>query len=749
MAISLKKFGWNKKAKEGIRAKTPTVLQMEAVECGAASLSAVLGYYGTYIPLEELRVACGVSRDGSKASNILHAARRYGLEAKGFRLEPSSLYTLQMPVIVHWNFNHFLVVEGFKGDTVYLNDPASGPRTVSLDEFDESFTGIVLTFNKGENYKPQGKKPNTLKILRQRLTGSEIAVAFVVLASLALVIPGLLLPAFTRVFVDYYLVNGRHEWIVPLLGGMVLTAIARSFLTWLQQYYLLRLETKLSLLSASQFFWHILQLPVEFFTQRSAGDINSRIGQNDRVAQLLSGELATSLMNVILIFFYAILMFRYSVPLTILGICFAALNFVMLQRVSRFRKDINLRLIKDQGKLSAATFSSLQQIETLKSTGAEGDAFSSWAGYQANANNAQQQFGSTNQILTVLPGMLAQLSNILVLALGSWLVIRGQMTVGTLVAFQTLMASFLAPVNQMVQVGGQVQEVNGTIQRLDDVLKYETDPQVEFTSESEETAVSYTKLSGRLQIRNLTFGYSKLAAPLIEDFDLDIEPGMRVALVGGSGSGKSTIARLIAGLYQPWEGQILLDGVERHLVPRAILNNSLRIVDQQIFMFEGSIHDNLAMWDQHIPMEQIIQAAKDAHIHLEIAGRPGGYDSEVQENGRNFSGGQRQRLEIARALVTNPSVLILDEATSALDPVTEQIIDDHLRRRGCTCLIVAHRLSTIRDCDEIIVLDSGKVLERGSHDALWRKNGVYTRLIKSEGSKSEILLDSLMEQLTA
>lgn len=748
MAISLSNFGWKNK-KEGIRVKTPTVLQMEAVECGAAALGSVLSYYRTYVPLEELRVACGVSRDGSKASNILHAARSYGLEAKGFRLEPTSLYNLQMPIIVHWNFNHFLVVEGFKGDVVYLNDPASGPRTVSLDEFDESFTGIVLTFKKGENFKPQGQRPNTLKILRQRLVGSEVAVTFVVLASLALVIPGLLLPAFTRVFVDYYLVNGRQEWILPLLGGMVFTAIVRSCLTWLQQYYLLRLETKLSLLSASQFFWHILQLPVEFFTQRSAGDINSRIGQNDRVAQLLSGELATSLMNVILIFFYAVLMFRYSVPLTILGICFATLNFVMLQRVSRFRKDINLRLIKDQGKLAAATFSSLQQIETLKSTGAEGDAFSSWAGYQANANNAQQQFGSTNQILTVLPGMLAQLCNIFILALGSWLVIQGRMTVGTLVAFQTLMASFLAPVNQMVQVGGQLQEVNGTIQRLDDVLKYETDPQVALTAEAPETAVPHAKLSGRLQIRDLTFGYSKLAAPLIEGFNLDIEPGMRVALVGGSGSGKSTIARLIAGLYQPWNGQILLDGTERHLIPRPILNNSLRIVDQQIFMFEGTIHDNLAMWDQHIPLEQITQAAKDAHIHLEIAGRPGGYDSEVQENGRNFSGGQRQRLEIARALVTNPSILLLDEATSALDPVTEQIIDDNLRRRGCTCVIVAHRLSTIRDCDEIIVLDAGKVVERGTHDSLWRKNGVYSRLIKSEGAKSEILLDSLMEQLIA
>lgn len=740
---------WNRIKEFRRRAKTPTVLQMEAVECGAAALSAVLGYFGTFIPLEELRVACGVSRDGSKASHILRAARSYGLEAKGFRLEPASVRDLTMPVIVHWNFNHFLVVEGFNGDTVYLNDPASGPRTVSIDEFDESFTGVVLTFSKGEQFKREGKRPNTLKILRQRVAGSETAVAFVVLASLALVIPGLLLPAFVRIFVDFYLVAGHHNWLIPLLLGMLATAVVRSLLTWMQQSYLLRLETKLSLLSASQFFWHILRLPIEFFTQRSAGDINSRIGQNDRIAQLLSGELATSLMNVILIVFYALLMFRYSVILTALGIGVAVLNFITLQMVSRQRQDINLRLIKDQGKLSAATFSNLQLIETLKSTGNEADAFSSWAGYQAKANNALQQFGATNQVLNVMPGVLAQLSNILILVVGSLLIIDGQMSVGSLVAFQSLMSSFLAPVNQMVQLGGQLQEVTGTIQRLDDVLKYEPDPQVQFVPDTAVAVQNGAKLSGRLHIRDLTFGYSKLAKPLIEHFNLEIEPGMRVALVGGSGSGKSTIARLIAGLYVPWEGQILLDGTERHQLPRHLLNNSLRIVDQQIFMFEGSVRDNLTMWDKNIPEEQIVQAAKDAHIHLEVAGRPGGYDSEVQENGRNFSGGQRQRLEIARALVSNPSILILDEATSALDPVTEQIIDDNLRRRGCTCLIVAHRLSSIRDCDEIIVLESGVVVERGSHDSLWRKNGAYTKLLKSEGAKSELLLDSLMEQLIA
>lgn len=731
------------------RMRTPTVLQMEAVECGAAALGIVLGHYGRYVPLEELRVACGVSRDGSTAGNIVKAARRYGLVAKGFRKKPESLRRIHKPAILHWNFNHFLVLEGFHKDKVYLNDPATGPRTVSFTELDEAFTGVVLTFEKGPEFTAGGQKPSLVKALSARLRGSEIPLLYVVLVSLALVIPGLLAATFSRIFVDYYLVGGLQGWLGALFGVMLLTAVASVTLTWMQQRYLLRLESKLAVNNASRLFWHILRLPIEFFTQRSAGDISSRVDMNDRVAQLLSGQLATAVLNVILIVFYALLMVQYSVPLTLIGIVMAAVNFVFLRYVSRQRTDINQKMVQERSKMLATAFSGLQSIETIKATGGESDFFARWAGHQAKMNNAFQELGVSTQILAVVPLFLSMVTTILILTVGGISVINGALTMGMLVACQSLMNSFLSPITQMVNLGGQLQEVQGTISRLDDVLNYEADPHISFVSSKLEPGELETKLTGEVALRNVTFGYSRLAPPLIENFNLKLTPGARVALVGGSGSGKSTVARLVAGLYDPWQGEILFDGKPRHHFPRLVISNSLSVVDQEIFLFEGSIRDNLAMWDGHVPDEAIVQAAKDAHIHKDIAQREGSYNFEVEEGGRNFSGGQRQRLEIARALVNNPTILILDEATSALDPVTEQLIDDNLRRRGCTCLIVAHRLSTIRDCDEILVLDKGRVVQRGTHEELWRAGGLYAQLIKSETSETEYVMDSVWERLTA
>ena len=741
------KFSFMRRTKP--RVKTPTVLQMESVECGAAALGIVLGYYGTYIPLEELRVECGVSRDGSKASNLLKAARRYGLIAKGFRKLPEDLRDIVKPAIIHWNFNHFLVLEGIVQDKVYLNDPATGPRTVTYAEFDESFTGVVLTFEKSGELEAGHKKTSLFKALRTRLRGSEIPLLYVILVSLALVIPGLLAATFSRIFVDFYLIRGMQEWLGMLVVVMMITAVIRMALVWLQQRYLLRLETKQAINNASRLFWHILRLPMEFFNQRSAGDISARVEMNDRVAQLLSGELATALLNVILIVFFALLMFQYSVPLTLIGIGMAIINFVFLRYVSRRRVDINQKLIQDGSKLQSTTFSGLQSIETIKATGGEADFFARWAGHQANMNNAYQELGASTQTLAVVPLFLSMVTTILILVVGSLNIMAGVMSIGMLVAFQTLMTSFLSPVTQMVNLGGQLQEMDGIIKRLDDVLNYQADDQVEVTESLEVADQNKTKLSGRIEIKEMSFGYSRLASPLIESFNLNLEPGMRVALVGGSGSGKSTIARLVAGLYKPWTGSILFDGQKRNDIPRAIINNSLSVVDQEIFLFEGSVRDNLTMWDPHVSDEALIQAAKDAHIHEEVMRREDGFAFQVQEGGRNFSGGQRQRLEIARALVSNPAILVLDEATSALDPLTEQIIDDNLRRRGCTCLIVAHRLSTIRDCDEILVMDRGKVVQRGTHDNLWREGGLYAQLIKSEASESELVLDTVWERLAA
>jgi NHLM bacteriocin system ABC transporter peptidase/ATP-binding protein len=727
------------------RVKTPTVLQMEAVECGAAALAIVLGHHGRRVPLEEIRLACDVSRDGSKANNVIKAARKYGMIAKGYRMEPRDLFVTKPPTIIFWNFNHFVVLEGFGKNKAYLNDPASGPRTVSLEDFDGAFTGVVLTFEVGPEFTKGGEKRTLTQALGRRLAGSHSALLYVVLVGLALVITGLVIPTFLRIFIDHILIGGE-KWLAALLIAMGITAVLRGALTALQQYYLLRFETKLAVSSSGKFLWHVLRLPVEFFAQRYAGDISSRVTINNTVARLLSGELANAVLNIILIVFYALLMFQYSVPLTLIGIGIAAVNLLALRWVSRRRIDANRRLQKDLANLYGVTFNGLNIIETLKASGAETDYFSQWSGYQAKALNASQQLGVSTQVLASVPPTLMTINTIAILTIGGLLVMNGAMTVGLLVAYQALMISFLSPINQMVQLGSTLQEVEGDMNRLDDVHRYRIAPQFDENNSTPLPDKTGSKLAGYLDLNHVSFGYSRLSPPLIEDFNLKLKPGDRVALVGTSGSGKSTVSKLIAGLFEPWTGEILFDGKPREAISRVVINNSVAMVDQDIFIFDGSVRENLTMWDPTISETAIIRAAKDASIHEDIASRTGGYDHLIEEGGRNLSGGQRQRLEIARALATNPTILILDEATSALDPITEKIIDDNLRRRGCTCLIVAHRLSTIRDCDEIIVLERGKVVQRGTHEAMYKTDGPYARLIRSEeyqADKTESVLDLL------
>jgi len=715
----------------GNRVKTPTVIQMEAVECGAAALGIILGYHGKHIPLEELRVACGVSRDGSKASNIVKAAREYGLVAKGYRKEPEELKQMKMPVIIHWNFNHFVVLEGFRNKKFYLNDPATGRRTVTEEEFDRSFTGIVLVFEPGEHFKKEKRKANFLSLLYARIAPMKAALLYVVLVSLLLVVPGLVIPMFVQLFVDDILLAGLHHWLLPLLVGMASAALLHGAFTWLQQYYLLRLETALSISMAGKYFWHVLRLPMEFFTQRHSGDITQRIGSNDRVAMLLSGQLSTNFLNCLSVVFYTVIMVRYSVLLTLVAVFFAILNFLYLRRVSRIRVDENMKLLQEQGKIAGTTMAGLRMIETLKAGGREGDFFNKWAGLYAKLTNTQQKLGLQTQAVNAVPPFLTFLSQIAILGIGGWLVMSGEMTIGMVVAFQSLMQSFMAPVNGLIQLGSQLDEVKGDLNRLNDVLRYRLDPETQREREAEfQAGHPVSKLTGKVELRDVTFGYSRLEPPLIENFNLVLEPGSRVALVGGSGSGKSTVAKLVTGLYQPWSGEILFDGKPRRDWDRYVLTNSVAVVDQDIHMFEGTIRDNLTLWDPTVPETDIVRAAKDACIHDDIVKKPGGYDHIIEEGARNFSGGQKQRLEIARALVNNPSILVLDEATSALDPKTELAIDRNLRRRGCTCLIIAHRLSTIRDCDEIIVMDRGKIVQRGTHEQLAGVDGPYARLIR-------------------
>jgi len=709
------------------RVRTPTVLQMEAVECGAAALAIVLGYYGKYVPLEVLREECGVSRDGSKASSILKVARKYGLTAKGYRYETEDLVNVKLPFIVFWSFNHFLVVEGFDRDKVYLNDPCCGPRTVTKEDFKDSFTGIVISLEPGEGFKKGGKRPSLISGLKSRLTGAQSSIAYAVLAGLALVAPALVIPAFTRVFVDDILVRKLHGWIVPLAFGMLLTAVIRASLTWLQQNALLRLEMKLSLSTSGSFFWHILRLPIDFFLQRSCGDIGSRVELNDQVANLLSSRLAAAVLNVIMIIFYLFVLFRYNIVLTVIGIIIALLNVLALGLISRKRIDVNRSLLQENGKLWGTSYAGLRMIETLKASGTESDFFTRWSGYLAKVVNREQELNVYTQLLTAIPTLLSSLNNVAILAIGSAEVINGRMTVGTLVAYQSLMSFFITPVNDLVNIGSSLQEMEGNMNRIDDVLHCASE--VTEKAGPDDQGEKAEKLVGEVEIRNLSFGYNPLEPPLIVDFSLKLKPGSRAAIIGASGSGKTTIGKLISGLYKPWGGEILFDGKPLEKVPARTMHNSFSAVDQSIMLFEGTVRENVSLWDPTLPDSVIMQACKDACIHETITSRESEYNTIVEQEGRNFSGGERQRLEIARSLANNPTILLLDEATSALDPLTEKIIDTNIRRNGCTSIIIAHRLSTIKDCDEIIVMDNGKIAQRGTHEEMKGVEGPYKALI--------------------
>jgi NHLM bacteriocin system ABC transporter peptidase/ATP-binding protein len=731
------------------RVRTPTVLQMTAVECGAACLAMVLGHYGRFEPLEALRYECGVSRDGAKAGGVVKAARRFGLIAEGFSTEPDVLRTLPLPQIIFWNFNHFVVVDGFGPGVVFLNDPAVGPRSVSDAEFDRSFTGVVLTFTPGPDFVRGGRRHRVLEGVLRRLRRSQAAVLFVFLAGVGLVVPGLLIPAFVRVFVDYYLIQGFEDWLGPLLTAMAGIAALRVCLTRLQQNYLLRLQTKLTVHGAGAFFWRVLRLPIGFFAQRHGGEIGSRLALSDRVAELIAGEPALTLIDLTTMGFYVVIMAFYNGPLAILAVVFAALNLSAFALVSRRLTDGAHKLLLDQSKLVGVTMSGLQMIESFKAGGTEYLFFNRWAGSHAKMVNAEQTLDRHRVILSASPILLSLLGGAAVLVIGGFQVMAGDISIGSLAAFQALMIAFNAPLIRLIHMSGRIQEVGAGVWRLDDIFAHDLDrefrhPPASPTSEAgvrppaepiPADAPPRSKLAGRVRLNNVSFGFIPTDPPLIEGLSLDLEPGARVALVGGSGSGKSTVGRLIAGLYQPWSGEILFDGTPQTDVHPKLFRNSVAMVDQNVALFAGTVSENISLWDDTMPEAQIVRAARDAMAHDDIAALPETYDFRMAEAGRNFSGGQRQRqrqrIEIARALAVNPALLILDEATSALDSLTEKTVVDNIRKRGCTAVIIAHRLSTIRDCDEIIVLHHGRIIERGTHDALLAAGRFYSRLIKS------------------
>lgn len=716
------------------RVRTPLILQVEDVECGAACLAIVLASFGRWVPIDELREACAVGRDGCGAGDITRAARKYGLEPTGWRKDPDGLREMQLPMVLHWEFNHFVVLEGFDRGRYFINDPANGHRTILEEDFGGSFTGIALTFAPGADFRRGGTRPGTFRSLRPWLGNAKTPLAFAMACGLLLTLPTLALPILLSVFVDYVLSGQQPSWGAVAVGALLAAGVITYLLAWLRQRCLRMLSVFLSIDYGIRFMRRLFRLPVQFFSYRFAGELTSRMQVLDQVASTATNQLVGICIEIIASLAFVLLMLWYD-PLLAMVILGLGVSGVVCTRVlSRSRADENRRLRREQGKLNGIGMSGLRGIDALQANAGEDDFFRRWTGYQARELLVRQQFTEFGHAIASLPILFLILGNAAVLGFGGWRVMSGDMSVGMLMGFYAAAVSFLQPIGRFVQFADRFKMLEADLQRLDDVLSATEDPSVSAGEEDSSRLISTFKnrlrLSGRLELRDVTFGYRLNRPPLVENFSLQVEPGQRVAIVGPSGSGKSTLTSLITGSQMPWSGEILFDGAPRTEIPRELLCSSLALVDQHIFLFKATVRENLTLWDPAAPDQAVIQAGKDAAIHREVLSRDGGYDSLIEEEGRNFSGGQRQRLEIARALVRNPSILILDEATSALDVHNEALIDDALRRRGCTCLIVAHRLSTVRDCDLIIVLDEGREAQCGDHQSLMREtDGLYHRLL--------------------
>ena len=712
--------------------KVPVILQMEALECGAACLAMILAYYHKWVPLDQVRVHCGVSRDGSNAMNMVKAAEHYGLQYKAYMYNLEKLKNKgKFPAIIFWNLNHFVVLTGFQKDMALINDPAQGRIRVSMSEFEQAFSGFYLECTPGEDFIADGRKKSAFDYLRSGLKGNGRSLLLVMITAVLAAVAGTLTPIFSRIFTDDILTGARHSWyegFLWLFGGVIAFQLISSVLN---QIFIIKTTGKLAVSANTSFMHHIFRIPISFFSQRSAGDLANRQAANDDVANTLVTQLAPTMINLMLLVFYLFVMIRYSVPMTLIGLCTIVVNLVVARMISNKRTEISKTQMRDQAKLDSATVSGVSMIETIKASGAEDGYMEKWSGYHASVMKAKVKFTNVNMFLGTLPGLLQQFSTITILVMGIWTIMRGHITAGVLLAFQSFMTAFMKPVNQLIEAGQSIQEMRSSIERIDDVMDYPEDIHGPETM-TEKELENAEKLSGRVEMKHVTFGYSRLADPLIKDFDLTLEPGKSIALVGGSGSGKSTIAKLLAGLYQPWSGEILYDGKPASEIPRPLFTGSLAMVDQDVVLYHDTIENNIKMWDTSIKDYEMILAARDAKIHNDIMEISGGYHHVLEENGKNLSGGQRQRLEIARVMAGDPSIIILDEATSALDAVTEYDVSRDIRKRGIASVIVSHRLSTIRDCDEILVLEKGQVVERGTHQELMQAGGLYKRLIATE-----------------
>ena len=692
----------NKVVSNGV-AKVPVVMQMEALECGAACLSMILAYYGRWVALEQMRLDCGVSRDGSNAKNILKAARKYGLAANGYRLELDALREKGMfPCIIHWDYNHFIVLCGFKGNKAYVNDPSRGNVAMPIEDFAKGFTGIALMFDTTEEFEPGGKRKSVLEFAGKRLKDARTAVIFTVAMTIFSYVFSVVNPFMSEYFMDNLLTKKVSESAQPFLILLGCLALVQIIVSWISAVHSLRIDGKLAINGSTSFMWKVLRLPMEFFSQRMSGDLMMRQTTNEEIASAIVNTFAPLCLNTAMMLFYLVVLIRYSIPLTVLGVTTVLINLILSKIISDHRINVTRGLLIDSGKLQTTTLSGISMIETIKASGAENGFYENWVELKAKVDEKEVQFMRENTYLGALPNMISKLANYGITFAGVFLAMNGHFTIGMITAFQGILTSFMEPATTLTNAGQTLLEMRTEMERVEDVMAYPTD---EYADREDDDSHEFKKLSGNVEVKNVTFGYSILDEPFIKDFSMNLTTGKRVAIVGGSGCGKSTMSKLISGLYKPWSGEIL---------------------------FEDTIENNIKMWDESIEDFEVILAARDAQIHDDIIAKPSGYQYRLSEGGKDLSGGQRQRLEIARVLAMDPSIIILDEATSALDAKTEYEVVKAIKDRGITLIIIAHRLSTIRDSDEIIVLDKGEIVERGTHDELLKQGGYYTALVTND-----------------
>ena len=706
-----------------MRKKVPVRYQVEACECGAVALSMILAYFGKYRPIEEVRYQCSVSRDGCDAADLVSAAESYGLVAKGFRKTAEDLRSIPCPAILHWDFVHFVVLEGIAGSKVYISDPACGRRKLSFEELKESYTGIVLTFAPGENFKRDKKPHSVSELVRERLFLDRPASLYLILAGLLLIFPGLMIPILTQTFVDTVVLQGDGGAAFVILAAILIVYLYRILFTALRSAVLSKLQKKLSEVTSYRLMHRMLRLKGSFYMQRPAGELSNRTDSNSAVNSFLAGNFSRAVINLAESLFYLGLMLSYSRVLTAIGMAGVAVNVVFSLLIAEPLAGMNLRYMIDQGKLSAALCAGLSVASTMKAHGAEDETALRMIGSYARMTDSDQRLGRARQILGAFPGAISELVRICVIIAGGYFIINGECTTGTLTAFCMMLGTFSASVNDLLALLQSIQGMKANLQRIEDVRRSEEDARFALPEDPEEDR----RLSGDVRVENVEFGYDLSDPPIVSGISFHAGPGSRVAIVGTSGCGKSTLGKLVAGLLEPWSGQITLDRPLSEL-PHGVLTKNLCMVNQNSVILSGTVRDNVTMWNRDYEEHEIFRALQDADALGLIARLPGGLDCRLEEGGANISGGERQKLEIARALLKKPAVLLLDEATSALDAVSEQKVMENIRSRGCTTILIAHRLSTVRDCDLILVLDHGRLAEAGTHEALLASGGIYKTL---------------------